>query len=147
MICRFFYSKKVIVYKIFSTLLKQPPVLVFSSVILWSATGPLFHFSEDWQLVMNTSRTIITFLKAFLIQHFQNKDTTAMQIKLNELLAANKNVINRVVTLSCLIMCFISSVMGKERVKGAYVYKQLNIEDLSEPGLMLFKVFYKNFLI
>src|SRR5882724_9474886 len=58
-------------------------------IILWAITGPLFHYSDTWQLVINTSTTIITFLMVFIIQQTQNKDTIALQIKLNELIAAS----------------------------------------------------------
>ncbi|MEO6820755.1 MAG: low affinity iron permease family protein [Ginsengibacter sp.] len=59
-------------------------------VIIWAATGPLFHYSDTWQLVINTSTTIVTFLMVFIIQHSQNKDTIALQLKLNELIAVSK---------------------------------------------------------
>lgn len=55
-------------------------------IILWAATGPLFNFNDTWQLVINTSTTIITFLMVFLIQSTQNRDTAAMQLKLDELI-------------------------------------------------------------
>jgi low affinity Fe/Cu permease len=66
-------------------------------VILWAASGPFFDFSENWQLIINTSTTIITFLMVFVIQTSQNKDTIAVQIKLNELIAANRNASNRLI--------------------------------------------------
>ena len=59
-------------------------------VVLWAATGPLFHFSDTWQLVINTSTTVVTFLMVFLIQNTQNRDSVAMQVKLDELLRALK---------------------------------------------------------
>jgi len=59
-------------------------------IIIWVITGPIFHFSDTWQLVINTGTTIVTFLMVFIIQHSQNKDTTALQLKLNELIAASK---------------------------------------------------------
>ncbi|HMB25485.1 MAG TPA: low affinity iron permease family protein [Anaerolineales bacterium] len=55
-------------------------------ILLWAVTGPIFHFSDTWQLVINTGTTIITFLMVFLIQNTQNRDTQALQIKLDELL-------------------------------------------------------------
>lgn len=58
-------------------------------VIIWGVTGPLFGFSDTWQLVINTGTTIVTFLMVFVIQHSQNKDTIALQLKLDELLAAS----------------------------------------------------------
>jgi low affinity Fe/Cu permease len=66
-------------------------------VLIWAASGPFFDFSENWQLIINTSTTIITFLMVFVIQTSQNKDTIAVQIKLNELIAANKNASNRLI--------------------------------------------------
>jgi low affinity Fe/Cu permease len=59
-------------------------------VLLWAVTGPLFHFSDTWQLVINTGTTVVTFLMVFLIQNTQNRDSVAMQIKLDELLRAVK---------------------------------------------------------
>ena len=64
-------------------------------VILWAASGPLFGFSDTWQLVINTSTTIITFLMVFLIQNTQNRDTAAMQIKLAELIIQLKGADNK----------------------------------------------------
>ena len=63
-------------------------IVALSTVIVWAATGPLFQFSETWQLVINTGTTIVTFLMVFLIQNSQNRDTAAMQAKLDELLYA-----------------------------------------------------------
>lgn len=68
-------------------------------IIVWAITGPVFNFSDTWQLVINTSTTIITFLMVFVIQHSQNKDTLALQLKLNELLAANAEASNRLVSV------------------------------------------------
>jgi low affinity Fe/Cu permease len=59
-------------------------------VLIWACTGPLFHFSDTWQLVINTGTTIVTFLMVFLIQNTQNRDSVAMQVKLDELLRALK---------------------------------------------------------
>lgn len=68
-------------------------------VIIWAVCGPVFKYSETWQLVINTGTTIITFLMVFLIQKAQNKDSKAIQIKLNELIAANKYASNRIVDI------------------------------------------------
>lgn len=68
-------------------------------VMIWAASGPIFHYSETWQLVINTGTTIITFLMVFLIQKAQNKDSKAIQIKLNELLAAHEKASNRIVDI------------------------------------------------
>ena len=68
-------------------------------VILWAVSGPVFNYSETWQLVINTGTTIITFLMVFLIQKSQNKDSKAIQLKLNELIAASKQASNRMVDI------------------------------------------------
>jgi len=65
-------------------------ILALAVVAVWAVTGPLFAFSDTWQLVINTSTTIVTFLMVFLIQNTQNRDTEAMQIKLDELLRATE---------------------------------------------------------
>lgn len=83
-------------------------------VIIWGITGPLFGFSDTWQLVINTGTTVVTFIMVFIIQHSQNKDTTAIQLKLNELIASNNKASNRLV----------------------------NIEDLTEEELHTLKKFY-----
>jgi len=72
-------------------------VLAMVFVILWLVTGPLFHWSDTWQLVANTITTIITFLMVFLIQRTQNKDSLAMQLKLNEMVAALEGASNRLI--------------------------------------------------
>jgi low affinity Fe/Cu permease len=68
-------------------------------VVAWAFSGPVFNYSETWQLVINTGTTIITFLMVFLIQKAQNKDSKAIQIKLNELIAANEKASNRIVDI------------------------------------------------
>ena len=68
-------------------------------VLVWAASGPFFHYSEMWQLVINTTTTIITFLMVFLIQKAQNKDSLAIQLKLNELVAAHEMASNRLVNV------------------------------------------------
>jgi len=68
-------------------------------ILIWAVTGPIFRFSDTWQLVINTGTTIITFLMVFLIQRTQNKDSLAIQIKLNELLASQQGASNRLINL------------------------------------------------
>ena len=66
-------------------------------VLVWALTGPLFHYSETWQLVINTGTTIVTFLMVFLIQRAQNKDSLVLHLKLNELIAATQGASNRLI--------------------------------------------------
>jgi low affinity Fe/Cu permease len=72
-------------------------VLAVATVVVWVATGPLFGYSNTWQLVINTGTTIVTFLMVFLIQRSQNKDSLAVQLKLNELVAAIEGASNRLI--------------------------------------------------
>lgn len=74
-------------------------VLAVSVVAVWAITGPLFDFNETWQLVINTGTTIVTFLMVFLIQRTQNKDSRAIHLKLNELVAAMQGASNRLVNI------------------------------------------------
>jgi len=69
------------------------------TIIVWAASGPLFHYSDTWQLVINTGTTIVTFLMVFLIQRAQNKDSMAIQVKLNELLASQPGASNRLINI------------------------------------------------
>ncbi|HVR62333.1 MAG TPA: low affinity iron permease family protein [Polyangia bacterium] len=66
-------------------------------VLAWLVTGPLFHYSDTWQLVINTGTTVVTFLMVFLIQRSQNKDSLAIQLKLNELVAAIQGASNHLI--------------------------------------------------
>jgi low affinity Fe/Cu permease len=63
-------------------------LLASAAILVWAATGPIFHWSETWQLVVNTATTIVTFLAVFLIQNTQNRDARAMHLKLDELIRA-----------------------------------------------------------
>jgi low affinity Fe/Cu permease len=90
-------------------------VSAFIIIIIWAVSGPVFNFSDTWQLVINTGTTIITFLMVFIIQQSQNKDTVALQLKLNELIASSDKASNRLI----------------------------DIEDLTEEELEKAKAFYR----
>src|SRR6266513_1613930 len=68
-------------------------------IIVWAATGPIFGFSDTWQLVINTGTTVVTFLMVFLIQRSQNKDALAVHLKLNELVASLQGASNRLIAV------------------------------------------------
>jgi low affinity Fe/Cu permease len=73
--------------------------VAFLLIVVWLISGPIFDFSNTWQLVINTGTTIITFLMVFLIQRSQNKDSKAVHLKLNELIAATKGASNRLINV------------------------------------------------
>ena len=89
-------------------------IISFSLILVWGLSGPVFHYSETWQLMINTGTTIITFLMVFLIQKSQNKDSVALHIKLDELVSALEPANNRLV----------------------------DVEDLTEAELMVLKKYY-----
>lgn len=72
-------------------------VFAVAIVVVWGATGPIFNYSDTWQLLINTGTTVVTFWLVFIIQHTQNRDTLAMQIKLDALIAATKDASNRMI--------------------------------------------------
>ena len=82
-------------------------------VVAWTASGPYFHFSDTWQLVINTGTTVVTFLMVFLIQRSQNKDSQAVHLKLNELVAAVKGASNRLINVEGLT---------EEEIKSLHAY-------------------------
>jgi low affinity Fe/Cu permease len=93
-------------------------VLALTTIVVWAITGPLFKFSDTWQLVINTSTTIVTFLMVFLIQRAQNKDALAIHLKLNEIVAAMEGASNRLI----------------------------DVEDLSEPEIDALRNYYKRLI-
>lgn len=93
-------------------------VLAVLVIVVWGLTGPLFHYSDTWQLVINTGTTIVTFLMVFLIQRAQNKDALALHLKLNEIVAALEGASNRLI----------------------------DVEDLSEPEIDALRKYYKHLI-
>ena len=74
-------------------------IVALATIVVWGATGPLFHFSDTWQLVINTGTTIVTFLMVFLIQRVQNKESLAVQLKLDEIVASLDGASNRLIDI------------------------------------------------
>lgn len=74
-------------------------IIACSTIFAWLVTGPMFGYSDTWQLIINTGTTIVTFLMVFLIQRTQNKDSLALQMKLNELLAAHAGASNKLLNI------------------------------------------------
>jgi len=93
-------------------------VIAVAVIIIWALTGPIFGYSDTWQLVINTGTTIITFLMVFLIQRAQNKDALAIHLKLNEIVAALEGASNRLI----------------------------DVEDLSEPEIDALRKYYKRLI-
>ena len=93
-------------------------VMAVLIIVIWIITGPIFHYSDTWQLVINTGTTIVTFLMVFLIQRAQNKDALAIHLKLNEIVAAMEGASNRLI----------------------------DVEDLSEPEIDALRKYYKRLI-
>ena len=93
-------------------------VIAVAVILVWAITGPIFNYSDTWQLVINTGTTIVTFLMVFLIQRAQNKDALAIHLKLNEIVAALEGASNRLI----------------------------DVEDLTEPEIEALRKYYKRLI-
>src|SRR5919112_1926291 len=93
-------------------------VMAVLVIVVWGITGPIFHYSDTWQLVINTGTTIVTFLMVFLIQRAQNKDALAIHLKLNEIVAAMEGASNRLI----------------------------DVEDLSEAEIVALRTYYRKLI-
>jgi low affinity Fe/Cu permease len=100
-------------------------IIAFLVIIVWAITGPIFNFSDTWQLVINTGTTIITFLMVFIIQQSQNKDSLAIQLKLNELIASDEKASNRLIVVEDLTQAELE-VLKKFYIKLADLAKKEN---------------------
>jgi low affinity Fe/Cu permease len=87
-------------------------------ILLWALSGPIFHFNDTWQLVINTSTTIITFLMVFLIQNTQNRDTDILHLKIDELLRVNKEAQNAMLGLESLDLKQLEALRRHYRAMG-----------------------------
>jgi low affinity Fe/Cu permease len=96
-------------------------------IVTWLATGPLFHYSDTWQLVINTGTTIVTFLMVFLIQRAQNKDALAIQLKLNELVAAMAGASNRLIDVEDLSEAELARLHGFYRQLATMAKRDLDL--------------------
>ena len=109
-------------------------VFACALVTVWLLTGPLFHFSDTWQLVINTGTTIVTFLMIFLVQRTQTKDALAIHLKLNEIVAALKGASNRLIDVEELCEADVQALheryqaLKKKAERGKDVTRSLSIE-------------------
>mgnify|MGYP003346598419 CR=1 FL=1 len=105
------------------------------AVCIWAAVGPMFHYSETWQLVINTGTTIVTFLMVFLIQNTQNRDTEAIQIKLDELIRATNGAHNALLDLEELEEDALDAFRAKYQVLAASAREKLELgaQDTDTP--------------
>jgi low affinity Fe/Cu permease len=109
-------------------------ILAAAVVVLWAVTGPIFHFSDTWQLVINTGTTVITFLMVFLIQNTQNRDSQAVQIKLDELIRALETANNSLLDLEDLEQGDLDLIRGDYEGLAEAARKRLKAKDATEAA-------------
>lgn len=100
-------------------------------IVLWAASGPWFHYNDTWQLIINTSTTIITFLMVFLIQNTQNRDNDVLHIKIDELLRATQQAQNAVLGLDRLTAKELTAIRKQYQRMGEDQEMQLNVTETS----------------
>lgn len=94
-------------------------------IVIWAAVGPIFHFSDTWQLVINTGTTIVTFLMVFLIQNTQNRDARAINLKLNELIRTIDKTRDQMIDIENLSDLELDKLQTKyEKIKAAYIQRR-----------------------
>jgi low affinity Fe/Cu permease len=103
-------------------------------ILVWAVTGPLFHFSDTWQLVINTGTTIVTFLMVFIIQNTQNRDARAINLKLNELIRAIDKAGNQMIDIENLTDLELDELQARyEKIKAVYHERKANQPSHTEP--------------
>jgi low affinity Fe/Cu permease len=109
----------------------RPPVfaIAVALIVVWLISGPLFDFSDTWQLVINTGTTIVTFLMVFLIQNTQNRDTEAIQIKLDELIRVTKGAHNALLDLEELDEKALDAFRRKYQALAGPARKNFNVDN------------------
>ena len=126
-----------------ATILGRPVTFFMAlvAVVAWAATGPFFGYSDTWQLVINTSTTIITFLMVFVIQNTQNRDTAAIQIKLDELIRATQGAHNAILDLEQMDEDQLERYLRRYEELAATARKKLETGrlDTDSPDLKVFK--------
>lgn len=115
-------------------------------VLVWLATGPIFHYSDTWQLVINTGTSVITFLMVFLIQKSQNKETRSLQLKLNELIASSHVASNRLVDVEDLSEAELNNLydhyckLAEDAKEKTNIRRSRSIEEAIEQSLLAEKL-------
>jgi len=119
-------------------------IIALLIVVLWVVTGPVFNFSNTWQLVINTGTTIVTFLMVFLIQRAQNKDSKAVHLKLNELVASLKGPSNRLIDVEAMTEGELETLSRyyKHLAEMAKKEKNLSVSHSIEEAKELHKIKY-----
>ncbi len=121
-------------------------MIALATIVVWLVTGPIFDYSDTWQLVINTGTTIITFLMVFLIQRMQNKDSKAIHLKLNELVAALEGPSNRLIDVEDLTEEELETLSNfyRKLAEMAKKEKKLSISHSIEEAKELHKTKYKS---